>query len=351
MTSARTAVARASTSRSTCSHGPRRRSFSRTRRARTASGARRRSACASCAPTSRWGSTTSSSTSARPSTRSTRRSGSAGSSSLSCTRRCRDDQQRNGNEARRGRALRRLPRRRRRGDAGADGRRRRGALPGSGHVPRPGRGPALHGLLGRAPARSRLPYPPDDRRRGRGGRDLGRVGDDGRGQAVGEPRRGRDPGAGRQDRVAAREQRREPRLRALPALRAARPRGWWRRMNRYDLQGRVSIDSGASVVLAARRAERLRRLARDLQARYGVRALAVRTDVTREDDVVRLVALTVERFGAVDVLVNNAGVYVAKPLVEQTLDDWRTVLDVNLTSAFLACREAAKVMVPRRSGS
>ena len=139
-------------------------------------------------------------------------------------------------------------------------------------------------------------------------------------------------------------------------------------MTRYDLEGRVAIVTGASsglgvefasalaecgaaVVLAARREDALRDLAADLADRYGVSALAVKTDVTHEADVVRLVARTVQELGTVDVLVNNAGMYIVKPLVEQTLDDWRTVMDVNLTSAFLGCREVAKVMIPKGSGS
>ena len=139
-------------------------------------------------------------------------------------------------------------------------------------------------------------------------------------------------------------------------------------MTRYDLEGKVAIvtgassglgeqfsnalaECGASVVLAARRGDLLRRLADELSERYGVKALAVETDVAREGDVVRLVERTVEELGTVDVLVNNAGMYIVKPLVEQTLEDWRVVMDVNLTSAFLGCREAAKVMIPKRSGA
>jgi NAD(P)-dependent dehydrogenase (short-subunit alcohol dehydrogenase family) len=139
-------------------------------------------------------------------------------------------------------------------------------------------------------------------------------------------------------------------------------------MTSYDLEGKVAVvtgassglgeqfahalaESGASIVLAARRGELLRRLADELAERHGVRALAVETDVGREQDVVRLVERTVEDLGTVDILVNNAGMYIVKPLVEQTLDDWRLVMDVNLTSAFLGCREAAKVMIPRRSGA
>jgi NAD(P)-dependent dehydrogenase (short-subunit alcohol dehydrogenase family) len=139
-------------------------------------------------------------------------------------------------------------------------------------------------------------------------------------------------------------------------------------MTRYDLEGRVAIvtgassglgeqfaralaGSGAAVVLAARRGEALRSLAAELAEEHGVPALPVETDVAREADIVRLVARTVEELGTVDVLVNNAGMYIVKPLIEQTLDDWRTVMDVNLTSAFLGCREVAKVMIPKRSGS
>jgi NAD(P)-dependent dehydrogenase (short-subunit alcohol dehydrogenase family) len=139
-------------------------------------------------------------------------------------------------------------------------------------------------------------------------------------------------------------------------------------MTRYDLEGRVAIVTGASsglgvefvhalgacgasLVLAARRGDVLRELAGELRKEHGVPAMPVETDVSREADVVRLVDRAVEEFGTVDVLVNNAGMYIVKPLTEQTLDDWRTVMDVNLTSAFLGCREVAKVMIPRRSGS
>jgi NAD(P)-dependent dehydrogenase (short-subunit alcohol dehydrogenase family) len=137
---------------------------------------------------------------------------------------------------------------------------------------------------------------------------------------------------------------------------------------RYDLDGKVAIvtgasaglgeqfafglaESGADVVVAARRGDELERVAAALRDRHGVRALAIPTDVAGEDDVVRLVERTVAELGSVDILVNNAGTLVAKPLVEQTLADWEHVMDVNLTSAFLTCREVAKVMTAQGSGS
>jgi NAD(P)-dependent dehydrogenase (short-subunit alcohol dehydrogenase family) len=139
-------------------------------------------------------------------------------------------------------------------------------------------------------------------------------------------------------------------------------------VGRYELDGKVAVvtgasvglgeefshglaESGANVVLAARRLERLERIAGELESRYGVRAVPRRTDVTSEDEVADLIGSAVRELGAVDVLVNNAGATVLRPLLEHTLEDWQRVIDVNLTATFLACREAAKVMVPRRSGS
>ncbi|TFG32130.1 glucose 1-dehydrogenase [Candidatus Thorarchaeota archaeon] len=109
-------------------------------------------------------------------------------------------------------------------------------------------------------------------------------------------------------------------------------------------------ESGAHVVLAARRKELLDKITAELEKQYNVKTLAVETDVGKEKDIINLVKQTVEKFGTVDVLVNNAGMYIVKPLLEQTLEDWDTVMNVNLTSAFLASREVAKIMIPKKSG-
>ena len=138
-------------------------------------------------------------------------------------------------------------------------------------------------------------------------------------------------------------------------------------MAKYDLDGKVAIVTGASaglgeqfayalaesgvkVTLAARRLEKLEEVKENIEKDYNREALALRTDVAKEPDIISMVEKTVDEFGTVDILVNNAGIYIVKPLLEQTLEDWHTVMDVNLTSAFLGSREVAKVMIPKKSG-
>ena len=80
-----------------------------------------------------------------------------------------------------------------------------------------------------------------------------------------------------------------------------------------DAAARHLAGLGATVVVAARRLERIDQLVADI-ARNGGKALAVATDVTRREDLQRLADATIERFGRIDVLVNNAGVDAALPL-------------------------------------
>ena len=77
-------------------------------------------------------------------------------------------------------------------------------------------------------------------------------------------------------------------------------------------------------------------------ARSGGQAVPVRADVSQEADVIRLFREAIERFGTVHLLVNNAGLQRDAPIREMTLDDWRTVIDVNLTGQFLCAREAIR---------
>lgn len=84
--------------------------------------------------------------------------------------------------------------------------------------------------------------------------------------------------------------------------------------------------------------------------KLGGRALAVAVDVTDPQDVQRLTDATVQHFGSLDVLVNNAGIEEKRPFLETPLDVWSKVISVNLTGVWLCTQAAAKVMVARKRG-
>jgi short-subunit dehydrogenase len=106
---------------------------------------------------------------------------------------------------------------------------------------------------------------------------------------------------------------------------------------------------GANVVLAARREQRLRELATQVE-RIGVQALVTPTDVSRTADVDRMVAAAIERFGRIDVLVNNAGFGFSGTIEETTEADMRELMDVNYMGAFNAIRAALPHMRRQRRG-
>ena len=103
------------------------------------------------------------------------------------------------------------------------------------------------------------------------------------------------------------------------------------------------LKAGYSVALAGRRKDVLDQVAKDSGA--GSRALAVQTDVANPDSVKALFSTTRKTFGRVDVLFNNAGVNApAIPLEDLTFEQWKNVVDINLTGMFLCIQEAFRTM-------
>jgi 3-oxoacyl-[acyl-carrier protein] reductase len=84
--------------------------------------------------------------------------------------------------------------------------------------------------------------------------------------------------------------------------------------------------------------------------RLGAEAVALRGDVAREDEVKALVAATLERFGHIDVLVNNAGIMVRAPLLALPAEEYRRMFDVNVTGTMLCTRHALPAMIERKGG-
>ena len=106
--------------------------------------------------------------------------------------------------------------------------------------------------------------------------------------------------------------------------------------------------AGARVVLADRDAKVNSRVDELRQA--GAEALALTFDITDAAAVERAFDEAGERFGQVDIVVNNAAIIIRKPFLELTQEDWRQVIDVDLTACFTVAQSAARRMVPRGSG-
>jgi NADP-dependent 3-hydroxy acid dehydrogenase YdfG len=112
---------------------------------------------------------------------------------------------------------------------------------------------------------------------------------------------------------------------------------------------RLLADEGATVVLGARREDRIRALADEL-TRWGDKALAVPTDVSRRDQVQRLVDSAVEAYGRIDVLINNAGLMPLSPLDRLKVDEWDRMIDVNLKGVLYGIAAALPHMQRQKSG-
>jgi NAD(P)-dependent dehydrogenase (short-subunit alcohol dehydrogenase family) len=135
----------------------------------------------------------------------------------------------------------------------------------------------------------------------------------------------------------------------------------------FDLDGRTAIvtgggtgiglqmadalaELGANVVVCGRDGERCERVAAELERDRGVRCAGLPCDVSSPDDVARLVAETRDRFGRIDVLVNNAGTAWADPVEDTPLRGWQKVVDVNLTGVFLCSQAVGRVMIAQGGG-
>ena len=133
----------------------------------------------------------------------------------------------------------------------------------------------------------------------------------------------------------------------------------------FDLTGKVAIvtggnggiglgmarglaRAGASVVIAGRNQAKSESAAREVET-LGAKALAIAVDVTDKNAVASMVEATLKTFGRLDILINNAGINIRNPAHTLCLDDWRAVIDTNLTSAFL-CAQAVYPAMKKAGG-
>ena len=110
---------------------------------------------------------------------------------------------------------------------------------------------------------------------------------------------------------------------------------------------RLCIEAGAKVVLTDINAEKGQALAQEL----GPRALFIQHDVTCEEDWAAVIKTTQAQFGTINVLVNNAGITMAKSILELSLQDYRRILEINQVSVFLGMRAVIPAMQESKQGS
>ncbi len=137
-------------------------------------------------------------------------------------------------------------------------------------------------------------------------------------------------------------------------------------MNEQKLKGRVALITGASkglgrnmaltlagagakIALVSRDLEKLNAVAEEVRAAGGD-AQVFQADVAKEADVLRLEKEVAGAFGAIDILINNAGINIRKPITDFTLAEWSSVMDTNLTGVFLMCRSFVPHMKGRGYG-
>jgi 3-oxoacyl-[acyl-carrier protein] reductase len=113
---------------------------------------------------------------------------------------------------------------------------------------------------------------------------------------------------------------------------------------------RSLAEDGASVVVSGRDGARLEAAVKELESSGGGAVAGLVADATKREDAERLVETARERFGRLDVLVNNAGITRDQLLLRMKDDDWDQVMNTNLRGVFLMTRAAAKSMMRQKSG-
>ncbi|MFC1900092.1 SDR family NAD(P)-dependent oxidoreductase [Chloroflexota bacterium] len=137
--------------------------------------------------------------------------------------------------------------------------------------------------------------------------------------------------------------------------------------NLFDISGRKALVTGAArgigkvvaitlaeagcdVSLVGLHIEGVEKLAEEING-MGVKAIAFQADVSKKDEVARAFARTANEFGHLDICVNNAGVSMQKPVEDMPEEDWDIIMDTNMKGVFLCSQEAARLMIPQKSGS
>ena len=110
-------------------------------------------------------------------------------------------------------------------------------------------------------------------------------------------------------------------------------------------------EAGADIAIVDVDIAEAEKTAAELTENYGVQTIAVKTDVTKPEEVDAMVELVVKTFGRLDVAFCNAGICMNVPAEEMSYEQWKKVIDINLSGVFLTAQAAGKVMLKQGSGS
>ncbi|NPV54372.1 MAG: glucose 1-dehydrogenase [Firmicutes bacterium] len=138
-------------------------------------------------------------------------------------------------------------------------------------------------------------------------------------------------------------------------------------MDSFKLTGKVAIvtgaaqglgeamaqalaEAGADIVIADINEDLARSTARRLSDATGRQCIAIRADVTNESDVDAMVKATLDRFGKIDILINNAGIVKHIPAEDMSMKDWNDVINLNLSAVFLCSQRVGRHMIERKRG-
>jgi len=135
----------------------------------------------------------------------------------------------------------------------------------------------------------------------------------------------------------------------------------------FDLNGKVAVITGsrrgigrgiaerlayagAKVIISDIDLEESEKTANEIAKKLNIETYTIKCDVSKKEEVDNLIKKTVEKFGKIDILINNAGIFFQKPFLEYTEEDWDKIIAINLKSVYLCSQAAAKEMVKRNYG-
>lgn len=110
-------------------------------------------------------------------------------------------------------------------------------------------------------------------------------------------------------------------------------------------------EAGADLAIVDLDIEEAKKTAEEIAGKNGVQAIAIQADVTKPEDVNHMVDVMLETYGRIDVAFCNAGICINAPAEEMTYEQWKKVIDINLTGVFLTAQAAGKVMLKQGGGS